>query len=96
MLPAGFVEYQAAEKLPTLGICYGMQLLARLESGSDDCRLVADLAGIGITARPLSRHFTGKVSEHGLFLGFAAWNEAEIDAGAELIGATIAKNRRGR
>ena len=74
----------------------GMQLLARLESGSDDGRLVADLARIGITARPLSRHFTGKVSEHGLFLGFAAWNEAEIDAGADLIGTAITKNLRGR
>ena len=73
-----------------------MQLLARLEPGSDDCRLVADLAKVGITARPLSRHFTGKTAEHGLFLGFAAWNETEIDAGAELIGKTIARNPRGR
>jgi GntR family transcriptional regulator/MocR family aminotransferase len=55
---------------------------------------VADLAGIGITARPLSRHFTGKVTEHGLFLGFAAWNETEIDAGADLIGATLARKRQ--
>ncbi|MBR1144644.1 PLP-dependent aminotransferase family protein [Bradyrhizobium sp. AUGA SZCCT0431] len=74
----------------------GMQLLARLEPGSDDCRLVADLAKVGVTARPLSRHFTGKAAEHGLFLGFAAWNETEIDAGAELIGKTIATNLRGR
>jgi GntR family transcriptional regulator/MocR family aminotransferase len=73
-----------------------MQLLARLEPGLDDCRLVTDLGKVGMTARPLSRHFTGKATEQGLFLGFAAWNEAEIDAGAGLIGDVIAKSLRGR
>ncbi|MBR1235329.1 PLP-dependent aminotransferase family protein [Bradyrhizobium sp. AUGA SZCCT0182] len=86
----------AGSKLAITPPAGGMQLLARLEPGSDDCRLVADLARIGVTARPLSRHFTGKTAEHGLFLGFAAWNETEIDAGAELIGKTIARNLRGR
>src|SRR5438552_2409834 len=70
----------------------GMQLLARLDPGPDDGRLVDDLARLGITARPLSRHFTGKATEHGLFLGFAAWNQAEIDAGADVIGKVL--NRR--
>jgi GntR family transcriptional regulator/MocR family aminotransferase len=74
----------------------GMQLLARLALGSDDCRLAADLAKAGMMARPLSRHFTGKATEQGLFLGFAAWNEAEIDAGAELISDVLAKSLRGR
>jgi len=74
----------------------GMQLLARLESGSDDCRLAADLAKAGIMARPLSRHFTGKATEQGLFLGFAAWNDSEIDAGADRLGNVIAAKRRGR
>jgi len=31
-----------------------------------------------------------------LFLGFAAWDDTEIDAGAELIGTVIAKSLRGR
>lgn len=86
----------AGDRLAIAPPAGGMQLLVRLEPGADDCALVADLANIGMTARPLSRHFTGKVAEHGLFLGFAAWNEAEIDAGADVIGATIKRNLRRR
>ena len=93
---AGALALAAGDRLAITPPAGGMQLLARLEPGTDDGALVADLARIGVTARPLSRHFTGKVAEHGLFLGFAAWNDAEIDAGSDLIGATIAKNRRRR
>jgi GntR family transcriptional regulator/MocR family aminotransferase len=93
---AGALASAAGDRLTITPPAGGMQLLARLEPGSDDCRFVANLARIGITARPLSRHFIGKVTEHGLFLGFAAWNETEIDAGADLIGTAIAKNLRGR
>jgi GntR family transcriptional regulator/MocR family aminotransferase len=74
----------------------GMQLLARLAPGSNDCRLASHLAKVGMMARPLSRHFTGRITEQGLFLGFAAWDETEIDAGADLVGTVIARNYRGR
>ncbi|MGH6712261.1 MAG: PLP-dependent aminotransferase family protein [Bradyrhizobium sp.] len=86
----------AGDRLAITPPAGGMQLLARLEPGTDDCALVADLARIGMTARPLSRHFTGQVAEHGLFLGFAAWNDAEIDAGADRIGTALARTRRKR
>jgi GntR family transcriptional regulator/MocR family aminotransferase len=46
----------------------------------------AYLSKMGVTARALSPHFIGGIAEHGLFLGFAAWNEREIDAGADIIG----------
>jgi GntR family transcriptional regulator/MocR family aminotransferase len=64
----------------------GMQLLARCRSSQNDQILCARLAEAGVTARPLSSHYTGKVTERGLFLGFAAWTDREIDAGAHVIG----------
>ncbi|MEH2470188.1 GntR family transcriptional regulator/MocR family aminotransferase [Nitrobacteraceae bacterium AZCC 2161] len=67
----------------------GMQLLAHLDPRHDDRDISARLAEAGVTARPLSRHFTGAITGQGLFLGFAAWNEQEIDAGASVIGRVL-------
>lgn len=72
----------------------GMQLLARCRHAQDDRILCARLAESGVTARPFSAHFMGKAPHQGLFLGFAAWTEAEIDAGARLIGKIVARNHR--
>jgi GntR family transcriptional regulator/MocR family aminotransferase len=69
----------------------GMQLLVQLDSRHNDVDLAERLAKAGVTARPLSRHFTGEITGHGLFLGFAAWTEREIDAGADLIGRVVRK-----
>jgi GntR family transcriptional regulator/MocR family aminotransferase len=67
----------------------GMQLLAYLDPRRDDVDVADRLAKVGVTARPLSRHFTGAITDRGLLLGFAAWNEREIDAGAAIIGRVI-------
>jgi GntR family transcriptional regulator/MocR family aminotransferase len=64
----------------------GMQVLARCRIRQDDRLLCARLAEAGVTARPLSSHYIGEAAERGLFLGFAAWTDREIDAGARLIG----------
>jgi GntR family transcriptional regulator/MocR family aminotransferase len=48
-----------------------------------------------VTTRPLSRHFIGCIAAQGLFLGFAAWNEREIDAGAAIIGDVLRKQGSG-
>ena len=69
----------------------GMQLLVQLGSRQSDVDITERLAKAGVTARPLSRHFTGKVTGQGLFLGFAAWTEREIDAGADIIGRVMRK-----
>jgi GntR family transcriptional regulator/MocR family aminotransferase len=69
----------------------GMQLLVQLDSQHNDVSLAKRLAKLGVTARPLSCHFTGEITDHGLFLGFAAWTEREIDAGADVIGRVVRK-----
>lgn len=63
----------------------GMQLLASLTSRRDDEKITQRLADAGVTVRPLSRHFTGEITEWGLFLGFAAWNRQEIDAASHIM-----------
>jgi GntR family transcriptional regulator / MocR family aminotransferase len=67
----------------------GMQLLAYLDAQCVDYAIAAQLAKSGVTAWPLSRHYAGKATTQGLFLGFAAWNEPEIDAGAGVIGRVL-------
>lgn len=67
----------------------GMQLLVELDVRQDDVAIARRLAGRGVMTRPLSRHFTGGTPAQGLFLGFAAWTEREIDAGADIIGRVV-------
>ena len=64
----------------------GMQLLARCKPSIDDAALSRDLRKSGVVARPLSEMLRHRSRERGLFLGFAAWNHAEIEAGARVIG----------
>ena len=67
----------------------GMQLVVQLDPRHSDVDLAEQLAKAGVTTRPLSRHFTGEIADQGLFLGFAAWTEQEIDAGADVIGRVV-------
>lgn len=69
----------------------GMQLLVQLDPRQSDLDIANRLAGSGVAARSLSRHFTGEITGQGLFLGFAAWTEREIDAGADVIGSLMRK-----
>jgi GntR family transcriptional regulator/MocR family aminotransferase len=70
----------------------GMQLLVQFDARQDDAEIAARLAKAGVMARPLSRHFTGEITGRGLFLGFAAWTEDEIDAGADIIARVMRKH----
>ena len=70
----------------------GMQLLVEFDRRQNDIAMAARLAGQSVMTRPLSRHFTGEIGGQGLFLGFAAWTEPEIDAGAEIIGRLMRKS----
>lgn len=67
----------------------GMQLVAHLDPQRDDVDIAHRLAKAGVTARPLSPHFTGPITGKGLFLGFAAWNTQEIEASSAVIGRVM-------
>ena len=71
----------------------GMQLLARCHPSLDDVALCRELADKGVTARPLSEMLYHRTAEPGLFLGFAAWNEEEIAAGAAIVGSLFTAAR---
>ena len=72
----------------------GRAPLALARCRQDDRLLCARLAEAGVTARPLSSHYIGKATERGLFLGFAAWSDQEIDDGARLIGRAVKPARK--
>ncbi|MDQ8727228.1 PLP-dependent aminotransferase family protein [Bradyrhizobium sp. LHD-71] len=67
----------------------GMQLLVRYVGPTDDRSLSRRLLEAGVVTRPLSEMLHHRSRERGLFLGFAAWTEAELTAGARLIGRHI-------
>jgi GntR family transcriptional regulator/MocR family aminotransferase len=67
----------------------GMQLVARCRASSNDRELAARLLDAGVVSRALSGLFFHKTREQGLFLGFAAWNEQEIDKAARILGRTV-------
>jgi GntR family transcriptional regulator/MocR family aminotransferase len=79
----------AGDRLKVVPPSGGMQLVAYLGRQFDDGDVAARLIGKGVTVRPLSPHFVGRITDHGLFLGFAAWNEREIDVGADIIGNVL-------
>lgn len=67
----------------------GMQLLVRYAGPTDDRELARRLLEAGVVARPLSEMLHHDTQERGLFLGFAAWTNAELMEGARLIGRCI-------
>jgi GntR family transcriptional regulator/MocR family aminotransferase len=73
----------------------GMQVLAELLSAVDDETLVRRLGTAGVSVRSLSRHYLDNASTQGMFIGFAAWNETEIDQAVHVI-ANVLGARGGR
>nr|WP_235782736.1 PLP-dependent aminotransferase family protein [Bradyrhizobium murdochi] len=67
----------------------GMQLLARCSRPANDRQLSARLLDADVASRPLSSMLYHKTDEQGLFLGFAAWNEKEIDQAARILGRIL-------
>src|SRR6266850_3831143 len=77
---------EAGDRLAVEVPAGGMQLLARCRGPANDRQLSARLLEAGVVSRPLSSMLYHKTGEHGLFLGFAAWNEKEIDQAARILG----------
>lgn len=67
----------------------GMQLLARCSPQTNDQQLAARLLEAGVVSRALTRMLYHKTAERGLFLGFAAWNDKEIDQAARILGRIL-------
>src|SRR3954470_2833692 len=67
----------------------GMQLLARCRLQTNDQQLSAQLLEAGVVSRALTRMLYHKSEERGLFLGFAAWNDKEIDHAARILGRIV-------
>jgi GntR family transcriptional regulator / MocR family aminotransferase len=77
---------EAGDRLTVEVPAGGMQLLARCRASVNDQRLASKLREAGVISRPLSSLFFHKTREQGLFLGFAAWNDEEIDQAARILG----------
>ncbi len=67
----------------------GMQLLARCRPHTDDQQLAAQLLEQGVVSRALTKMLYHRTAERGLFLGFAAWNDKEIDQAARILGRIV-------
>jgi len=72
----------------------GMQVVAQLGPLHRDHEVCNRLAEVGVIVRPLSRHYFAETSAQGLFLGFAAWNESEIDAGIQILADVMREQAR--
>jgi GntR family transcriptional regulator / MocR family aminotransferase len=80
---------EAGDRLTVEVPAGGMQLLARCRASVNDQRLAARLHAAGVVSRPLSSLFFHMTKEQGLFLGFAAWNDEEIDQAARILGRIV-------
>lgn len=67
----------------------GMQMMVRYDGRRGDRQLSLDLLNAGIVSRPVSSMSYGKSNEQGLLLGFAAWNEREIERAAHTLGRIL-------
>lgn len=80
---------EAGDRLSVEAPAGGMQLLARCAPSTGDQQLATRLLEAGVVSRPLSAMLHHRTSEQGLFLGFAAWNEKEIDRAARILGKIV-------
>lgn len=71
----------------------GVQLVARLRGRAGDKTAARRLIEAGVEVRALSSLALGRPCDYGLLLGFAAWQEREIDTAVRAMVKVIGKNR---
>jgi GntR family transcriptional regulator/MocR family aminotransferase len=65
----------------------GLHLIGQLAEGVDDREVSREAAARGVDAQPLSTYYLDQPRRGGLLLGYAAYNEKEIWAGAHALAA---------
>lgn len=85
----GALREEAGDRFAIEAPAGGMQLLARYQGPMGDTGLSRRLLEAGVVARPLSEMLHHGSEERGLFLGFAAWTNAELVEGAKTIGRCL-------
>ena len=80
---------EAGDRLAVETPAGGMQLLARCRPQTNDQQLAARLIEAGVVSRALTSMLYHRSAERGLFLGFAAWNDKEIDQAARILGRIV-------
>lgn len=83
------LQAKAGNRLLAEAPAGGMQMMVRYDGRRGDRQLSLDLLNAGIVSRPVSNMSYGKSSEQGLLLGFAAWNEREIERAAHTLGRIL-------
>ena len=96
---AGAISDHLSDYLETETAPAGMHLVTRFKPAVlDRCsesEIVAQARSSGLTLRPLSGYFTSPNPPKGLVLGFAAFDEAEINQGIKKLGS-IFKSQTGK
>ncbi|MBZ8143463.1 aspartate aminotransferase, partial [Rubrivivax gelatinosus] len=73
------------QALPLAGTDTGMHLTLPLAPEAGDVALTRRAAQLGITLRPLTPYYATRQRRQGLLLGFAAFNNSELDLGLQKL-----------
>lgn len=72
----------------------GLHLLGWLRAGVDDVALAREAAAAGVTVTPVSPYYLRAPSRPGLLLGFAAFDERQIDTAMQRLAPLVTRQAR--
>jgi GntR family transcriptional regulator/MocR family aminotransferase len=88
------VQTLLGTELQLLGTETGTHITLRLSPEADDVLLARRAAQIGVIMRPLTPYYSTRQRHQGLLLGFAAFNQADIDLGLRRLALMSAELTR--